>query len=243
MPTPCSVHVPRVGQIIVGSGVGELAMFEGIQWSGRKRWIRALLASFAVHGLLLFLLIHRFGPIFVTPSDVDLGIKGSSGSMSIVYLAPVGPEKTQSTPEEQRPSLRAALALKPKPHKADTKIRQIDQPTRDDALEQTARGGSPYGRVPGSPMTGDEVVPALPEVFPDPPVLRSDIPAGVQGDVIVEVTIDAEGNVVQTKLLQGIGYGIEQKVLSVLPRWHFRPASKDGVTVASQHIVYFHYPS
>ncbi len=87
------------------------------------------------------------------------------------------------------------------------------------------------------------MVPALPEVFPDPPVSRSDIPAGVQGDVIVEVTIDEQGNVVQTKLLQGIGYGIEQKVLSVLPRWHFRPASKDGVTIASQHIVYFHYPS
>ena len=86
-------------------------------------------------------------------------------------------------------------------------------------------------------------MPALPEVFPDPPVSRSDIPAGVQDDVIVEVTIDAQGNVVQTKLLQGIGYGIEQKVLSVLPRWHFRPASKDGVTIASQHIVYFHYPS
>ncbi len=165
--------------------------------------------------------------------------------MSIVYLAPVGPEKTQSAPEEQRPVLRAALAPKPtpKPPKPDTNTRRSDQPTRENAPQQTARGGSPYGRLPGSPITGDEVVPALPEVFPDPPVSRSDIPAGVQGDVIVEVTIDAEGNVVQTKLLQGIGYGIEQKVLSVLPRWHFRPASKDGVTIASQHIVYFHYPS
>ncbi len=155
----------------------------------------------------------------------------------------MGPEKTQAPRDEQRPELRAALAPKPNPHKSDTKSRQTVQPTRDDAPEQTARGGSPYGRVPGSPLTGDEVVPALPEVFPDPPVSRSDIPAGVQGDVIVEVTIDAQGNVVQTKLLQGIGYGIEQKVLSVLPRWHFRPASKDGVTIASQHIVYFHYPS
>jgi len=222
---------------------GEFLMFTQMQWSGRKRWNRALLASFAVHCLLLFVLIHRTDAIFVTPSDVDLGIKRSSGSMSIVYLAPVGPEKTQSLPDEQRPQLRAALAPKPKPNKPDTKTRPTDQPTRDDAPEQTARGGSPYGRVPGSPLTGDEVVPALPEVFPDPPVSRSDIPAGVQGDVIVEVTIDAEGNVVQTKLLQGIGYGIEQKVLSVLQRWHFRPASKDGVTIASQHIVYFHYPS
>ena len=223
--------------------VGDFLMFTQMQWPGRKRWIRALLASFAVHGLFLFLLIHRAGAIFVIPADVDLGIKGSSGSLSIVYLAPVGPEETQSSPDEQRPALRAALAPKPKLHKPDTKVRQTEQPTREDAPEQTARGGSPYGRVPGSPITGEEVVPALPEVFPDPPVSRSDIPAGVQGDVIVEVTIDAEGNVVQTKLLQGIGYGIEQKVLSVLQRWHFRPASKDGVTIASQHIVYFHYPS
>jgi TonB family protein len=218
-------------------------MFTQIQWSGRQRWNRALLASFGVHGLLLFLLVHRGAAIFVTPSEVDLGIKGSSGSMSIVYLAPVGPEKTQSPPDEQRLELRAALTAKPKLQKSDTKIRQTDHPTLNDAPEQTARGGSPYGRVPGSPLTGDEIVPALPEVFPDPPVSRSDIPAGVQGDVIVEVTIDAQGNVVQTRLLQGIGYGIEQKVLSVLPRWHFRPASKDGVTIASQHIVYFHYPS
>ena len=202
-----------------------------------------MVASFAVHFALLLLLLHRAIPIFVTPSDVDLGIPKSSGSLSIVYLAPVGPEQTKSSLEEPRLFLRAAVPPKPKLRKVETKTQQPASVTAVDTLEQTARGGSPYGRVPGSPMTGDEVVPALPEVFPDPPVLRSDIPADVQGDVIVEVTIDAEGNVVQTKLLQGIGYGIEQKVLSVLPRWHFRPASKDGVTVASQHIVYFHYPS
>ncbi len=219
-------------------------MFTQLQWSGRRRWNRALLASFAIHCLLLFVLIHRGAAIFVSPSDIDLGIKGSSGSVSIVYLAPVGPEETQAPPDEQRPVLRAALAPKPKVHKPDANTRRTEQPTRDNALEQTARGGSPYGsRLPGAPLTGDEVVPALPEVFPDPPVSRSDLPAGVHGDVIVEVTIDAEGNVVETKLLQGIGFGIEQKVLSVLQRWHFRPASKDGTTIASRHTVYFHYPS
>src|SRR5208283_3293861 len=129
-------------------------MFTQIQWSGRKRWSRAQVASFAVHCLLLFLLIHRTGAVFVNPSDVDLGIKGSSGSMSIVYLAPVGPEKTQTPQDDQRPALRAALAPKPKLHNPETKLRQTNQPTRDDAPEQTAQGGSPYGRVPGSPISG-----------------------------------------------------------------------------------------
>ncbi len=218
-------------------------MFSELQQSGSKRWNGSVLASLGIHGAVLFVLIHRGAPALVVPSDVDQGIAGSSGSLSIVYLAPVGLERTNSTPEEPQPSLHAALVSTPKPPKAKSKPSKEDQPTQQDAPEQTARGGSPWGRVPGSPLTGDEVVPALPEVFPDPPVARADLPAGVEGDVIVEVTIDAQGNVVETKLLQGIGYGVEQKVLAVLQRWHFRPAMRDGVTIVSQHIVHFHYPA
>jgi TonB family protein len=218
-------------------------MFSELQPSKSMRWNRSVLASLGIHCAVLFFLIHRAAPVFVTPSDVDQGIAGSSGSLSIVYLAPVGPERTNSAAEEPHPSLRAALAPTPKPPKAKSKPSKTDQPTQQNAPEQTARGGSPWGRVPGSPITGDEVIPALPEVFPDPPVARADLPAGVEGDVIVEVTIDAQGNVVETKLLQGIGYGVEQKVLAVLQRWHFRPAMRDGVTIVSQHIVHFHYPA
>jgi outer membrane biosynthesis protein TonB len=111
-------------------------------------------------------------------------------------------------------------------------------------LDETARGGSLYGaRIPGAPLTGHEIIPALPQVFPDPAISRADLPPGVQGDVIVEVTIDENGNVVETWLIRGIGYGIEDRVLATLHQWHVRPASKDGVTIASQHIVTFHYPS
>ena len=209
----------------------------------RKRWSRSLLASFGLQCVALLFVIHRATPMFVTPSDVDHGIPGSSGSLSIVYLAPVGLEQVKAVSEEPRISLRASLAAVPKPAKRQPKSLQETQPTQQNGLEQTARGGSPWGRVPGSPITGDEVVPALPQVFPDPPVSRTDLPSGVEGDVIVEVTIDADGNVVETKLLQGIGYGIEQKELAVLQHCHFRPAMKDGVTISSQHIVHFHYPA
>jgi TonB family protein len=217
-------------------------MFEEMPWPGRKRWNRSMVISFAVHLALLLGLPHEAAPIFLTPSDVQLGIPGSSGSLSIIYLAPVGPEQTRSSPDKPQLTLQAALPKKPKPHKIETKP-EPEQATVASAADQTARGGSPFGRVPGSPITGEEVIPALPEVFPDPPVSRADLPAGVQGDVIVEVTIDPQGNVVETKLLQGIGYGVEQKVLDVLQRWHFRPAMRYGVTIASQHIVHFHYPS
>jgi TonB family protein len=217
-------------------------MFAELQWPGRKRWNRSVAASFGLHCAVLLFLVYRAAPVFVMPSDVDHGIPGSSGSVSIVYLAPVGPERTNSAAEKPAFALHTS-ATAPKPPQVKSQAQQPDVPTQQDAHEQTARGGSPWGRVPGSPVTGDEVVPALPEVFPDPPVSRADLPTGVEGDVIVEVTIDAQGNVIETKLLQGIGYGVEQKVIAVLQRWHFRPAMRDGVTIASQHIVHFHYPS
>lgn len=216
-------------------------MFQQLRQPGRKRWRLSMTLSFALQLAAVGALLYQAAPIFVTPSDAQLGIPGSSGSLSIVYIAPVGPE--QPKPDESRPTLQAAVAKKPKPPKRQPKHEELAAQTADNGAEQTARGGSPFGRVPGSPLTTDEVIPAFPDVYPDPPVSRADLPAGVTGDVIVEVTIDSQGKVVETKLIQGIGYGIEQKVLQVLQRWHFHPASRDGMTIASQHIVHFHYPS
>jgi periplasmic protein TonB len=218
-------------------------MFEGLSRPARRRFTPGMAVSCALHVAFLLALIHHAAASFVTPSEVDLGIPHSSGSVSITYLAPVGPERMQSPQEKPQVALRAAVRKKPAPPKPEPKPEQDAALTAAEAPEQTARGGSPFGRVPGSPMTGDEVMPAFPVVFPDPPVSRADLPSGVTGDVIVEVTIDAQGNVVETKLLQGIGYGIEQKVLEVLQRWRFHPATRDGMNIASQHIVHFHYPS
>lgn len=176
------------------------------------------------------------------PSDVALGAPGSSGS--VIYLAPTGAERATAAPAKPSLELRASVR-KPKSIAQPLAVVQENEIATESAKpDATDRGGSLYGtRVPGAPLTGHEVVPALPQVFPDPAISRADLPPGVQGDVIVEVTIDEQGNVVETKLLRGIGYGVEERVLATLRQWHFRPASKDGVTIASQHIVTFHYPS
>src|SRR5580704_16452995 len=70
--------------------VGEMGMFEAVPTSGRKRWSRSMVLSFAAHLLLLGALLYRFAPAFVTPSDVGLGIPHSLGSQSIIYLSSVG---------------------------------------------------------------------------------------------------------------------------------------------------------
>ncbi len=219
-----------------------MAMFEELPRPKSGPRDLGMIASFAAHGALLALLLYHAAPAFESFSETDLGIPNSYGSRSITYIAPVGPERTQTSEEQPKLALHRA-APKPAPHPKASEPHELAAKTADNAPEQTARGGSPFGRVPGAPMTFDEVVPAFPVVYPDPPVSRGDLPAGVQGDVIVQITIDPQGNVVETKLIQGIGYGIEQKVLDVLQRWRFHPAVRDGVNIASQHIVHFHYPS
>ncbi len=132
----------------------------------------------------------------------------------------------------------------PSPAKPVARQREEASKTAENAPDVTASAGSAYGvHIPGTPLTGEAVMPALPQVFPDPPIARSELPPGVSGDVIVEVTIDEQGNVTGLKLTQGIGYGIDEKVLAVLRQWHFRPATRDGFNIASQHLVHFHYPA
>ncbi len=217
-------------------------MFAELRPTSRRTWNTALLLSFAAHGLVLLLVLRHSSPAALLPHEVALGTPYSSGS--VIYLAPLGPERAHDSAP-----LQLAKTTKPKPNLASRSkpvAAKRDEPaqTKSDAPDITASAGSPYGsHVPGTPLTGPAVMPALPQVFPDPPVARSDLPPGVEGDVIVEVTIDEQGNVADLKLTQGIGYGVDEKVLAVLRRWHFRPATRDGFNVASQHLVHFHYPA
>lgn len=216
-------------------------MFAELRDPGRKRRNRAIASVFAAQLAVVAVLLYPREPEFVVPHDVQQGIRGSQGSLSLMYLAPTGMEKSAPAIEPPHPKLRAALPVKPKPPVAEKKTSLPPNPVASD--DAAARGGSLFGHLPGGPVTGAEVIPALPVVAPDPPVEAGEIPPGVTGDVVVEVTIDSQGNVVKTKVLQTIGFGVEEKVLETLQRWHFRPASRFGVNIASQHLVHFHYPA
>jgi TonB family protein len=103
--------------------------------------------------------------------------------------------------------------------------------------------GNPLGALSIGLVTGHDVRVALSVVAPEPPVVRSKLPEWVRGDVIVEVTIDKTGAVVDTRVLQTVGFGVEENIVATLRQWHFIPAKIDGVAVASRQDVHFHFPS
>lgn len=216
-------------------------MLEQPQLSGRGQRNASLAASLALHSVVLLALGMHLEPVFVKPSTV---VYGAQGTAVRIYLPSQESAETRTAPPLPPPTHKALLTL-PLPQATQPKTEPNSEPVpqKNQIAEQSGAttAGSPYGSDSESLM-GDDVRPALPMTFMDPHVSRSELPPGVQGDVVVEITIDAAGNVVETKLLQAIGYGIDQKVVAALHEWRFRPATRNGVAIPSKHDVHYHFP-
>jgi TonB family protein len=60
--------------------------------------------------------------------------------------------------------------------------------------------------------------------------------------VTIEIPIDEAGTIVQKVVLQSLGASVDQRVLAALEKWHFTPATKNGVPIPSRQDVYYHFP-
>jgi TonB family protein len=221
-----------------------------------SRTVTPLRSSFRRHGaagtsvaahLLLLAVIAFHGPRIITLTPSSLAWGNGSKSYRITYLPPGNederepdakltlPQRVRAVPPKQAQSRRSR----------NSKPATAQHPLESKAEEGTidARAGSTLGRVVDGPIFGHEMHVAYPVVYPDPPVNRAELPTGLTGDVVIEVTIDAQGNVVETKIVQAIGHGIDEKIEATLRRWHYQPATLDGAPVASHHDVHFHFPS
>jgi TonB family protein len=213
-------------------------MFAELQQTTR-RLDGSRIVAVALHCLLLYLLVRPPKPIFVTPSSVAYGNRGKVEMTTLVYFPRPGESANSKADSEQR----LTLPKQPAQPRRKPAVEEVKKQPDTQASTQPDRAGSPYGSLLQGPLDGHDVRPALPVVFPDPVVHRSELPDGVAGTVIVEITIDEVGNVTATKVLQPLGYGIEDRVIAVLRNWRFRPATMDGRPIPSQQDVYFRFPS
>lgn len=232
-------------------------MLGELRYSGTLRLRLSQLASFLLHVAAFLLLVWPQTPVFVSLSEVAQGEGGRSTATSI-YLPRNGIEDLTPAPGAEIPR-RAARHLNRKKPKPETR-KQFTLPSpaappvrlaedqasvgnQADTESHGPRAGSIYGSLPGGPLTGPEVKPALPIAGPVPVITRNEMPAGVEGSVIIEITIDERGNLTNSKLVQRLGYGIDERVLTAVQQWRFKPATRDGVAIASQQLCVFHFPS
>jgi protein TonB len=87
------------------------------------------------------------------------------------------------------------------------------------ALDPAARGLDPCEEAAAKPK---------PRSVPQPVGTEAARAAGVEGKVRVQLTVDESGRVVDVKLLQGLGYGLDEAALAAAKRAEFEPAVRCG---------------
>jgi protein TonB len=210
-----------------------------------------LWASIAVHGALLAWILQAPAPVFVAPSEGLAGVHGNavthlywlaqSGEASELHPGPASLHPTRpAAPHLVLPKTQVAVG----PPATDV-VAEAHSPVQDNdknaASTPGASAGNPYGSLSEGRDTGHDVRPALPVFTFEPVVDRSQLPGGVEGNCIVEITIDEAGNVVAQSVVQSMGAAIDTQVLSAVSHWRFRPATRDGVPIPSKQDVVYHF--
>jgi TonB family protein len=216
---------------------------------------RVMAASFALHGLLIAWLLHTPEPRLLNPSSVALGRNGKL--LTKIYFPTQSPDDTAtSSPDRATERYRrqrlgheklilkqnTAIAKLPLSQAAPSPSSAEDSaktPTLSN-LGHGAPAGLPYGSLPGGPVYGDEIRPALPVATMDPVVYPWELPDS-EGNVVVEITIDERGEIVRKTVIHSMGPKLDEKFLAALESWRFQPAMRNGVAIASKQDAIFHY--
>jgi len=221
-------------------------VFTGLQpTSSRFRRHRAVGLSIAAHlAVLAAIVFHNPKVIDLSPTWLAYG--DGAHTYKLIYLPP-GANNNDAPPEAAKLLFLRASKKHPRPQPKSQPPKPAPEPQQvladAEVGDHNSHAGSPLGTMIDGPITGHEVHVAYPVVYPDPPVNRAELPRDLVGDVVIEVTIDSQGSVVETKIVQAIGHGIDEKIEATLRRWHYQPATLDGTPVASRHDVHFHFPS
>lgn len=88
---------------------------------------------------------------------------------------------------------------------------------------------------------GNGVTQPIPTYQPAPEYTDQAKRFRVQGEVVLDVEVDPSGRVVHPRVVQGLGYGLDEKAMQAIANWRFRPGTLNGnpVTVRQQVHVTF----
>jgi TonB family protein len=54
----------------------------------------------------------------------------------------------------------------------------------------------------------------------------------IEGSVTVAIVVDKKGDVVDAKVVNGLGHGLDENAILAVKEWKYKPAEKNGVPVA-----------
>jgi TonB family protein len=208
--------------------------------------------SLIFHALLFAWLLHAPEPRLLMPTSVAIGHNGKV--LTQIYFPSRDPDDSTTNSSASASQVyrhqrlgHDKLAFKPNRVRARISPPQSLSAAQDNSETATlsklghgADAGHPYGTIPGGPIYGDEIRPALPITTSDPVAYPWELPAG-EGRVVVEITIDERGEIVRKTVLESLGSKLDQRVLEALNNWHFQPAMQNGTAIPSKQDAIFHF--
>lgn len=206
----------------------------------RRQLPRSILGSMALHVGLIALIVWICAPKYLHESASLRGRDGDKSAIALVSPGISAPFRAKAIAEPEdhklhpppRRKVRNPAPAPPIEASASTENKQAD------ATPGSQSGSLSFG------LTGNHDVRIAYTVFaPEPPIDRTKLPEWIRGDVVVEVAINEKGDVVETRVLKSLGFGLDDVIVDTLRRWRYQPAKVDGRAVASKHDVYFHFPS
>jgi len=211
---------------------------------------RTVFCSLLLHGLVFAWLLHPREPQLLTANSIALGRNGKL--LTRLYFPTQSPDDSASSSPDRATEVyrhqrlghgkliwkhNPTLAKLPLPRSPSTAEDKSETATLS-KLGHGAPAGLPYGSLPGGPIYGDEIRPALPIATSDPLVYPWQRPDS-EGKVIIEITIDERGEIVRKTVLQSLGPEIDSKCLAALENWHFHPATHNGAPIPSKQDAIF----
>lgn len=109
-------------------------------------------------------------------------------------------------------------------------------------------GNTLYGQAPTVAPNPDEVTPyaakkyAPPHLVTEMPAMEREVKipypeeakrAGVEGAVVMRISIDETGNVTAARVVRGLGFGLDEAAAEAMKRCRFRPARYRGEAVGT----------
>lgn len=88
------------------------------------------------------------------------------------------------------------------------------------------------GRGEGPVHLGDGIEAPKKLFGPKPRYTEEARQARIQGTVILQVVVDAEGNVTEAKVLKGLPLGLDDSAIEMVKTWKYEPAKRGGEPVA-----------
>jgi TonB family protein len=159
--------------------------------------------------------------------------------VSFVLHASLGAGMAEIEPEKERERIAISMVEPPKPKSKEEPPKP--PPPQGDSLHGSKEPVKRATQAKTLAAPKAEEASAAPVVESKPKLLSAPLPeypesaraAGVEGKVRLQLSISAEGKVVEVKVLESLGHGCDEAAIAVARTYEFEPATRDGQPVAT----------